>query len=113
MILLQLTALNNCPLEEGTIPDQCHNEIKPGWVTLKLYWFVLFYKVSLSTQGYRTVLVSSFKTLASSSKRVCGDQSETKVCLIIIVSNSGADNSASRHDSLNLKGSAESGEKND
>ena len=36
-----------------------------------------------------------------------------KVCLIIIVSNSGADNSASRHDSLNLKGSAESGEKND
>ena len=36
-----------------------------------------------------------------------------KVCLIIIVSNSGANNSASRHDSLNLKGSAESGEKND
>ena len=36
-----------------------------------------------------------------------------KVCLIIIVSNSGADNLASRHDSLNLKGSAESGEKND
>ena len=36
-----------------------------------------------------------------------------KVCLIIIVSNSGADNSASRHDSLNLKGSAESGEEND
>ena len=37
----------------------------------------------------------------------------TKVCPIIIVSNSGADNSASRHDSLNLKGSAESGEEND
>ena len=36
-----------------------------------------------------------------------------KVCLIIIVSNSGADNSASKHDSLNLKGSAESGEKNE
>ena len=36
-----------------------------------------------------------------------------KVCPIIIVSNSGADNSASRHDSLNLKGSAESGEEND
>ena len=36
-----------------------------------------------------------------------------KVCLIIIVSNSGANNLASRHDSLNLKGSAESGEKND
>ena len=42
VILLQLTALNNCPLEEGTIPDQCHNEIK--------------------TQGYRAVLVSSSKT---------------------------------------------------
>ena len=38
---------------------------------------------------------------------------KTKVCPIIIVSNSGADNSASRHDSLNLKGSAESGEKKD
>ena len=38
---------------------------------------------------------------------------ESKVCPIIIVSNSGADNSASRHDSLNLKGSAESGEEND
>ena len=36
-----------------------------------------------------------------------------KVCLKIIVSNSGADNSASRHDSLNLEGSAELGEEND
>ena len=36
-----------------------------------------------------------------------------KVCPIIFVSNSGADNSASRHDSLSLKGSAESGEEND
>ena len=36
-----------------------------------------------------------------------------KVCIIKNYTNSRADNSASRHDRLNLKGSAESGEKND
>ena len=36
-----------------------------------------------------------------------------KVCIIKNCTKSGADNSASRHDSLNLKGSAESGEEND
>ena len=41
------------------------------------------------------------------------EQEGDKVCLKIIVSNSGADNSASRHDSLNLEGSAESREEND
>ena len=37
----------------------------------------------------------------------------TKVCHEKNYTNSGADNSASRHDSLNLKGSAESGEENE
>ena len=35
-----------------------------------------------------------------------------KVCIIKNYTNSGADNSASRHDSLNLEGFAELGEEN-
>ena len=42
-----------------------------------------------------------------------GEFWKPKVCNEKIYTNSSADNSASRHDSLNLKGSAESGEEND
>ena len=47
VILLQLTALNNCPLEEGTIPDQCHNEIKPGWVSYIPIFSTKFWNLTL------------------------------------------------------------------
>ena len=41
------------------------------------------------------------------------EYTDSKVCIIKNFSNSGVHNLTCRHDSLNLKGSAESGEKND
>ena len=80
---------------------------------LKLFLQGLGHTLSKRRASGQATTTANSKSTSSVQGELIKLNQTTKVCIIKNCTNSSADNSASRHDCLNLKGSAESGEEND